>query len=390
MARSKRNAANRQALSGQPDWAVIQPDMTPIRGKGYDRLFWEATFYIHYEVKYASRAKSFIRYIEREKGKPAARNLALLPDSDFISIGKITYCAMKGTGLNDEHKASIERAYERLSAKAEKIRIVRQAETRAKAAQAKAKGEAPKLTIQQRMLEQIETLGGNIEEQIDNWMRGTLKVADFDPFAMIEGYSPEVKAPQAKILRSFFERQLAEARLIVEFKDPDIKEAYADMPARKRKEYLQLIEKVVNACDAITESKKAQRKPRAKKAPDKAKQVSKLKFKTNDPDLGIASINPLEILGASAVWVYDTKTRKLGVYYAAADTGGLGVKGASIVGFDEATSLAKTVRKPAEQLKGVAKLARTKIVKLHDALTTTPTKLKGRLNDNVIIVRAFK
>ena len=384
-----RKAAKRQQQSGAPDFGSMQPGMAPLKDKSYERLMWEADYYVHYEIKYASRAKAFIKYVEREYGKVAARNLNLLADHEYISIGKLAYIAMKGAGLTDEHKASIHKAYSRLKARADKIAREKAAEKRRKDREAKKQGEQPKVTIQQRMLEQIEELGGNIEEQIDQWMLGRLKVADFDPYSMIRGYPVEVKAPQAKLLRGFFERQLEEARLVVEFKDDDIKEAYAHLKPAQRKEYLALYEKVVSACDAVIEAKKAQRKPRVKKAQDKTKTVAKLKYKTTDPELGIASINPIEILDASEVWVYDTKYRKLGVYRVAPDAKTLGVKGTSIIGYDENTSVAKTVRKPAETLKGINKLPKTKIKKLHDSIKTTDTKLKGRLNDNIIIVRAF-
>ena len=44
--------------------------------------------------------------------------------------------------------------------------------------------------------------------------------------------------------------------------------------------------------------------------------VAKLKYKINDPELGLASITPTEIVYSNECWTYNTKTRKVGVYKA--------------------------------------------------------------------------
>ena len=106
----------------------------------------------------------------------------------------------------------------------------------------------------------------------------------------------------------------------------------------------------------------ANRKPRKRKEKSPEKLVAKLKYKIEDTKLGIKSIDPTEIIYAESLWVYNTKTRKLGQYQAKVldprkmnrPGTGLMVKGTSIIGYDEETSIQKTLRKPEQQLKEFA------------------------------------
>jgi hypothetical protein len=155
------------------------------------------------------------------------------------------------------------------------------------------------------------------------------------------------------------------------------------------KNFLEFFEKINSATDTLIQTGKAQRKPRKPKAINKDKLVSKLKFKINDSDLGIASIHPIDILDASEVWIYNTKNRKLGVYKKSTTSIGLTVKGTSIRDFSETSSWQKTLRKPAEQLKLFTGNAKTKYQSAFDDIKATEIKLNGRLNEHIIILKAF-
>ena len=122
-----------------------------------------------------------------------------------------------------------------------------------------------------------------------------------------------------------------------------------------------------------------------------------MKFQVADGTLGIASITPTDVVYANEVWIYNTKSRKIGVYHASnkdpkalgREGAGLMVKGTTLQNFDEKMSIQKTLRKPAEQIKNWTGNAKTKFNKAFDEVKTTPTKLNGRINDTTIILRAF-
>jgi DNA-directed RNA polymerase alpha subunit len=69
---------------------------------------------------------------------------------------------------------------------------------------------------------------------------------------------------------------------------------------------------------------------------------------------------------------------------------GLTVKGTSIKGFDEETSVQKTLRKPEEQLKQFGNSGPKKVIELFDAIKTMGIKLNGRVNSEVILLRAVR
>ena len=126
--------------------------------------------------------------------------------------------------------------------------------------------------------------------------------------------------------------------------------------------------------------KKAVRKARVKKPPSKEKLVKKVKYCAQHTELNLVSINPADIIGANTVWVYNIKTRKLGKYVAAADAGQLAIKGSAIIGYDEKQSVAKTLRKPAEQLKQFTNSGKVALRTFLEDIKAVAVNLNGRLS----------
>jgi hypothetical protein len=251
------------------------------------------------------------------------------------------------------------------------------------------------ISIQERMKMQIEHLCADWEYKLDCFVEGTVTLKDFDPYKSMLTYQPEIKAAHATLIKQDFEPAYQEALEVQEWSDPDIKEGYGHFTPKMRKEFVQFFEKINTACDTIIETKKTSRKARKPRARSKESIVKKLKFQTNCPELGIASIHPTDVVHANEIWVYNTKTRKLGVYHAInKDPRGMGrdglmVKGTTIQDFDEDSSFQKTLRKPKEQIKNWTGSAKTKFAKAFDELTTTGIKMNGRINDNTVILQAF-
>jgi len=165
------------------------------------------------------------------------------------------------------------------------------------------------------------------------------------------------------------------------------REAYAHLSKTDIKKHLEGLEKILGACDVVIDKAKTTRKPRVKKAPSKDKQVAKVKYKKQDDTYQLVSVNPVDMLDAKEVWVFNCKTRKLGKYIADDMTGPITVKGTSLAGFDEHKSVQKTLRKPADSLKEFKKAGKVALRKFLEDINTTDTKLNGRLNSDTIILR---
>lgn len=253
------------------------------------------------------------------------------------------------------------------------------------------------ISIQERMKMQVEHLCAEWEYQLDCLTDATITIKDFEPYKDLVSYRPEIKAAHAKLIKDEFEYAYNEALEVKEWNDPDIKEGYGHFTPKMRKEYLEFFEKINTACETIIQTKATTRKARKPRARSKDSIIKKLKYQVNDSELGIASIHPTEIVNANEIWVYNTKTRKLGVYHAHTKDprsmnrpgSGLMVKGTTIQDFDEDLSVQKTLRKPKEQIVNWTGKAKTKFSKSFDELTTTGIKMNGRINENTIILKAF-
>jgi hypothetical protein len=216
----------------------------------------------------------------------------------------------------------------------------------------------------------------------------------------------KVSQAHARKIQKFYKSELAEARLIVndmptpqgisKIKDPikkdlalQFREAYSYLAKKEAKTYLDALETLDGACMMVIESAKATRKPRTKKAPTADKVIATLKYKDKDDKYQLTSVNPLELINATEIWIFNTKTRKLGKYIADEYANTMTVKGTTLIGFDEAKSIQKTLRKTEDQLKEFKTAGKIKLRKFMDDITTTDTKLNGRINADTIILKVI-
>lgn len=366
-----------------PDYKIIKSGMKPVTIGGikrdYDRLMDEALWYAHYEVPKKTLKAEFLKFaatIDRDKAKELKR----VPDYGFMVFGKYAYINNKGAELSDEHTEAITQGIDKLLELHPHVEEVVE----------EAKPEGKVVSIQDRMRQQVSDLCGQWEGYLDDWRDGEFDLKKFDPYKDMMSYQPAIKPAHAKIIQQMYEAMYREAQELVAWEDEDIKEAYCQFTGRAqdRKNLLKFYELIMTATNTVINTGKATRKTRAKKAPSQDKLVAKLKYKESDPAIGLASISPLGILGASELYVYNTKNRKLMHIISDDMTGPLSVKGTTITGFDTVKSTQRTIRKP-DILKGADKLARTKFAKLYKELTTTDTTINGRINEHCVIIKAF-
>ena len=242
-------------------------------------------------------------------------------------------------------------------------------------------------SIQDRVREAAYRMTEEIEEAIDGFQTDP---ENFDPKAfkmlnLLKG--KEVKAAHARIIKGFYERDLAELEELASGNaDEQLREGYSHRTKKQVKNLIVFYQEIMSACDMLAQEAKVNRKPRKAKVVSKDKIVAKLKFlKTNEP-LKLVSINPTDIIGASELWIFNTKTRKLGKYVAN-EFNTLNVKGTTITNFNEFTSIQKTVRKPEEKLKEFKAAGKVQLRKFLDDINATDTKQNGRINEETVLLR---
>jgi hypothetical protein len=241
-------------------------------------------------------------------------------------------------------------------------------------------------SIQERVREASYKMTEEIESAIDAFQTDP---ESFDPkaFKVLNVLkAKEAKAAHTRIIKTFYERDLAELVEAATTKDEQLKEGYSHLTKAQLKKITAFYQEVVSACDMLGQEAKVNRKPRAKKPTDKSKVVGKLKYmKTNEP-LKLVSINPEDIIGAQELWIYNSKTRKLGKYVAE-EFKELGVKGTTITGFNESKSIQKTIRKPEEKLKEFKAAGKVALRKFLDDISATDARMNGRINEETVLLK---
>jgi len=247
----------------------------------------------------------------------------------------------------------------------------------------------PVVSIQDRVRDAGLSMTSEIEEAIEQWQTDP---ESFDPksvklASILRGR--EAKAAHARVIKDFYGRQLVELQELAGGNpDPQLREAYSHRPRKHVRKLIDFLTEVDNVCTMLQQEAKATKKPRKPKAINKEKVVANLKYKKTDEPLKLVSINPADIIGTKELWVYNTKTRKLGKYVAS-EYQELGVKGTTITGFNENLSVCKTLRKPAEQLKSFASAGKVALRKFLDDINSVDTKMNGRLNEEIILLKTI-
>lgn len=306
--------------------------------------------------------------------KGMGRDVSILQrahDWNFASIGKAAWVTMGGGKLS-EHSMNyflgkIQEIEDRYAAKV--------------AVSDEAAAPAPKLTAAEKVKRTTDQLIADLDVVIDQeqWDVDLKKVL-----------SERTVDPQ--VIRDYYKGLAVELTLVG--KDPQVTEGYRSMSAARRKAMMTWLLKLMTELDGVAAKPKApvQRKisVRPRKVKTAVEQVRKLKYQKSAPDLEVESLPGSHIPGAKTAVLYNTKRRKLEVYYARPN-GVFMVKGSKILDYDPTNSFKVALRKPKEQLAQVK--AAGGVRQLEAFLKTIKgvrTQLKGKVNEQTMIIKSFK
>tara|TARA_A100001037_G_scaffold40396_1_gene31462 strand:+ start:6317 stop:7159 length:843 start_codon:yes stop_codon:yes gene_type:complete len=278
------------------------------------------------------------------------------------------------------------------------------------------KTEIKKPTIQERIASRVNEILDPVEAWLDRYNNNPDR---FNPetLKLVPLFKKEkVGGVHARKIQERFEEPYKEFKELLDLRKKNLKfkelddeedfdsddrqllEAYEDVSDETIKKGIQAYDNIFEACDYMISIANANRKPRKKKEKSPEQLVAKMQYKKEDTKLELKSIDPTEIIYAEELWVYNTKTRKLGHYVARTlDPRGLNrpgtglmVKGTSIKGFNEEASVQKTLRKPEKQLEEFTNSGPKKVLEFYDAIKTMGIKLNGRINTEVLLLRAVR
>jgi hypothetical protein len=235
-----------------------------------------------------------------------------------------------------------------------------------------------KRSIQDRMRERQDEIIGEIEELLD------LGGNELNLYDWLK--AREIPATYAPAIAAYYAGPLTELIEAYEGKDPQLKEAYRHMTRKQLADRIKFMHTLVTDAEKYAGVAKKTRAPRKPRAVSKEKILKNFKFQKEDNTYKIASINPEKILGAQELWTFNTKY-KIVTVFRAIDRGGLQVKGTSIIGYDEATSMSKgTGRKPEIVLDKIPKSGKIILKKMMEELKTDKP-LQNRINENTVLIK---
>ena len=238
--------------------------------------------------------------------------------------------------------------------------------------------------IQDRIREKASECIGELEGLLDEYILSKF-TSNPKPYGIM--HTLNIKGVHTNRILEHWKRIRSDYDNALTTEDELIKEGYSNFSKTEIKKIVGFCDSVItDAMKVVSEANKT-RKPRQRKQKSPEQLVSKLKYLDKHEEL--VSENPKDIIGALQLWVYNTKSRKLGCYNAE-DASGLSVKGSSIISFNESKSTQKKLRKPEVTLPEVLKGGKVYLRTALDDIKAVAATLNGRLNTDTILLRIIK
>lgn len=336
------------------------------------KAFSDCEYFTHYEVADKSGVPHIKKWMKANFSADDVTSILKSPDSTFYSIAKYGYIWSKLGYITQAHENYLHSIKDDLVAKGN--------------AYVADKEEAPKVVPIRKNLDDF--LDGVEDAQASIEQGTTIKAESF-----VDGYklnAGELTTAYTKLDELAFEwRELLALRNVKELGDWDkqLVEGYSHLKQSTIKKIVDFYAQLQTGLLETKQSKKIVR-IRRKKPTDKTKVVRRLKYLKEYPELKLKSVDPVDIIGASEVWVYDTARKKIGVY-ASEYEGTLSVKGTSIDNYSEAKSYEKTMRKPETQVPEFMAARKNGLHKYVDTIRGKKLAPRKRLLPSMIIVRVI-
>lgn len=239
------------------------------------------------------------------------------------------------------------------------------------------------INVQAHARQKQSMLIGTFDLEIDDFLKGY--TTKFSPYEYL--HKMQVNPAHATTLAEHYEKLLKEIDEVDS--DADLKYAYRNMSNKQRKNYKAFVELIINDANRWANNKKTiTRAPRKVKAVTPEKLVKYLKYKQEERDVKLVSVNPVNIIGAKQLWTYNHKYKSLAVYHAL--DGGLTIEGSTIKNFNPQDTIGKTLRKPEATLNTLVNAGAVTLRTVMSNITTKPWKPNGRINKDTVLVKVVR
>lgn len=326
-------------------------------------------------------AKQFTMvYLEEQNyPKDKIKNISRQKEYEFLSTGWTCRIMSIGGKVPDVVKTRVLNKIEEFATKEPKKSYVGPTVSEAEDGEETISAEIIPFPVR-KTLKRVSVVG-DIDEKLDEFYKSNYKKFpfNFDSFLSQLSVTKDVATDALKFYKELYEEIKSASKGDVE--------GY-NLTATQFKNYLEVLGNVLLSLSKISEKEviKKTRKPRRKKVKTPAQLVGKVQFMQTDPDLKVTGLEPSAIIGSTQLWTYNTKYKIL-TNYIASDPTGFTIKGTTVYGFDETSSISKRLRKPMEVVPTVINTGKVGLKHLMDTIKTTMIKPTGRLNSDTLILR---
>ena len=341
----------------------ITPDLTNYKS-ALSRAF---NFYNQDKDK--KDARLYLKTYIKHKGM--AVDIDGVSDSNIIlTYGWLSRMVLNGNTLLERHNEDLDSYITNLSTTKQIIKV--------------AEDKPVRPSVRDYMQDKIAEVIGDLEGAVDAFLK---EDKEFDLYNYLQANS--IPKPYCKDIDEWARKRGMEFTDVYKTTDKDTKDGYSNISRRQQANLVKMFGAFIVDLEKYSQFKKANRKPRVTKAKPPAVQVARIKYKKEDIELGIKSVNPSEMVGASQVWVYNVKYKRLAAYRSDS-VQGIQVKGSTLQNYDPDMSECRSIRRPEAFLKVLLDASKVKLRKLLSDLTTKGYDVTGRINDECIIVRVIK
>jgi len=167
-------------------------------------------------------------------------------------------------------------------------------------------------------------------------------------------------------------------------------EGYSHLKRPALNQRIKTCQLMLDDLERIRSATKASRTINIKKPTSADKQVAKIQYKKEDNDFKIVSLHPIQIIGKTRLYIFNTKYREM-CYYETAAPRGFETSGTSIKNFDKESSFKIKFRKPLEFFPIILTKNFKQITKFleDNAKSSKRKEANGRINKDTILLRVL-
>lgn len=356
---------------------------TGVLGAPVEKGFDSVMYYFQNEVDRKDNIPIIKSFIKSQFSKTDAENILANPEYkyNYSYMGSTAFWYNNGHEVTERSEYWKNSCIERFKSYIEQGKLI----LKERRAEVKVEKAVISLSPLQRLQRKISaTIMQDLDDLEDQWMNGEKATLDLYNQFKKHGLSNSATIP----VRDVIEGWLLDYEDALHARCDQAVEGYSHLKKPELKHRVKSCQDMLLDLDRIKSAAKATRKTRVKQPQAADKQVRNVKYKTEDANFKLTSINPVQIIGKIRLYTFNTKTRIL-TEYLTQSVGGFEISGTSIKNIDKVNSRQIKLRKPEEFLP----IVQSKTVKQIDGewkkLTTKGSVPNGRLNADTILVRAL-